>query len=112
MLAAQLLCSKPSPVLFQNANDLFFTETASLDRLSPKLENRLTKISGHFRGASHFVSVATDPPMDNFLSAPFVSILALRANTVLVKHARPAFSLNYSLAVTSPELFDRISAHV
>jgi hypothetical protein len=38
-------------MLFQNANDLFFAETASLHRLSPQLENRLTKISGHFRGA-------------------------------------------------------------
>ncbi|MBO9473654.1 hypothetical protein J7413_08910, partial [Shimia sp. R10_1] len=38
-------------VLFQNANDLFFAETASFHRLSPQLENRLTKISGHFRGA-------------------------------------------------------------
>ncbi|WP_238841078.1 hypothetical protein, partial [Roseobacter cerasinus] len=51
-----------SLVLFQNANDLFFAETASLHRLSPQLENRLTKIRGHFRGAgqgcgkTHFVT--------------------------------------------------------
>jgi hypothetical protein len=51
MLSAQLLRAKTGLMLLQNANDLFFTETASLHRLSPQLENRLTKISGHFRGA-------------------------------------------------------------
>jgi hypothetical protein len=51
MLAAQFLRAKPGLMLFQNANDLFFAETASLHRLAPQLENRLTKISGHFRGA-------------------------------------------------------------
>ncbi|WP_238841168.1 hypothetical protein, partial [Roseobacter cerasinus] len=46
-----------SLVLFQNANDLFFAETASLHRLSPQLENRLTKIRGHFRGAGQTESL-------------------------------------------------------
>ncbi|SFG25173.1 hypothetical protein SAMN05443635_1111, partial [Roseobacter denitrificans OCh 114] len=32
---------------------LLFAETASLHRLSPQLENRLTKIRGLFRGAGH-----------------------------------------------------------
>ncbi|MEP5769459.1 hypothetical protein, partial [Nisaea sp.] len=33
-------------MLFQNPNDLFFAETASLHRLSPQLENRLTQNTG------------------------------------------------------------------
>ncbi|MFY9239813.1 MAG: hypothetical protein WAO78_13280, partial [Roseovarius sp.] len=42
-----------SLMLFQNPNDLFFAETASLHLLSPQLENRLTLNAGHFRGAGH-----------------------------------------------------------
>ena len=38
-------------MLFQYPNDLFFTETASLHRLSSQMENRLTSNAGHFRGA-------------------------------------------------------------
>ncbi|PWE28404.1 hypothetical protein DDZ14_18895 [Maritimibacter sp. 55A14] len=34
-------------------SDLFFAETASLHRLSPQLENRLTSNRGLFRGAGH-----------------------------------------------------------
>ncbi|RMA44165.1 hypothetical protein D9R08_04525 [Rhodophyticola porphyridii] len=34
-------------------NDLRFAETASLHRLSPQLENRLTSKRGLFRGAGH-----------------------------------------------------------
>jgi len=41
-------------VLLQDANDLLFAETASLHRLSPQLENRLTSNRGLFRGAGHF----------------------------------------------------------
>jgi hypothetical protein len=40
-------------VLLQDANDLLFAETASLHRLSPQLENRLTSNRGLFRGAGH-----------------------------------------------------------
>ena len=47
----KLLRSKPSLMLFQYPNDLFFAETASLHRLSPQLENRLTQNTGRFRGA-------------------------------------------------------------
>src|SRR6056297_1312100 len=53
VLAAQILCAQPSLVLLQNANDLFFAETASLHRLSPSVENRLTSNRGLFRGAGH-----------------------------------------------------------
>ena len=51
VLATQLLRTKPSLMLFQYSYDLFFAETASLHRLSPQLENRLTKKTGLFRGA-------------------------------------------------------------
>jgi|GEM_PF-6010562 len=60
MLAAKLLRAKPSLMLLQNANDLFFAETASLHRLSPQLENRLTSNRGVFRGAGHQLP-ATQP---------------------------------------------------
>jgi len=53
MFAAQLLRTQPGLVLLQNATDLFFAETASLHRLSPQLENRLTSNRGLFRGAGH-----------------------------------------------------------
>ncbi|ATG47255.1 hypothetical protein CEW89_06535 [Celeribacter ethanolicus] len=42
-----------SLVFLQDANDLLFAETASLHRLSPQLENRLTSNRGLFRGAGH-----------------------------------------------------------
>ena len=51
MLAAQILRAEPGLVLLQYANDLFFAEPASLHRLSPQLENRLTSNRGLFRGA-------------------------------------------------------------
>lgn len=51
MLATQLLRAKPSLMLFQITNDLFFAETASLHCLSHQLENRLTSNRGLFRGA-------------------------------------------------------------
>ena len=51
VLAAQLFSAKHGLVLLQNANDLFFTETASLNRLSPQLENSLTSNRGLSRGA-------------------------------------------------------------
>ncbi|THD73234.1 hypothetical protein E7681_11055 [Thalassobius vesicularis] len=38
-------------MLLQDANDLFLAETASLHRLSPSSENRLTSNRGLFRGA-------------------------------------------------------------
>ncbi|QEP30316.1 hypothetical protein C6Y53_18985 [Pukyongiella litopenaei] len=38
-------------MLLQDANNLRFAETASLHRLSPSLENRLTSNRGLFRGA-------------------------------------------------------------
>uniref|UniRef100_A0A2A3JZ14 Uncharacterized protein n=1 Tax=Alloyangia mangrovi TaxID=1779329 RepID=A0A2A3JZ14_9RHOB len=53
MLAAQLLRAQPGLVLLQDANDLLFAEPASLHRLSPRLENRLTSNCGLFRGAGH-----------------------------------------------------------
>ncbi|MCA0873903.1 hypothetical protein LCL97_24000, partial [Seohaeicola saemankumensis] len=43
-------------VLLQNANDLLFAETASLHRLSPQLENRLTSKRRLFRGAGQLRS--------------------------------------------------------
>ncbi|MCZ4366446.1 hypothetical protein, partial [Sulfitobacter dubius] len=45
--------AEPCLVLLQDANNLFFAETASLHLLSPQLENRLTSNRGHFRGAGH-----------------------------------------------------------
>ena len=51
LLTAQFLRAKPGLMLFQDANNLFFNETASLLRLSPLLENRLIKIRGLFRRA-------------------------------------------------------------
>src|SRR6056297_3369520 len=51
MLAAKFLCARPGLMLLQNANDLFFAETASLHRLSPRLENRPTLNAGLCRGA-------------------------------------------------------------
>ena len=53
VLAAQPLRPQPSLVFLQDSNDLFFAETTYLHRLSPHLENRLTSIQGHFRGAGH-----------------------------------------------------------
>ncbi|RVV97751.1 hypothetical protein EKE94_09680 [Mesobaculum littorinae] len=38
-------------MLLQGADDLLFAEPASLHRLSPRLENRLTSKRGRFRGA-------------------------------------------------------------
>ncbi|WP_323779653.1 hypothetical protein, partial [Thalassovita sp.] len=40
-----------SLVLLQDADNLIFAETASLHRLSPSSENRLTSNCGLFRGA-------------------------------------------------------------
>ena len=51
MLAAQVRRAHARLVLLQDANDLRFAETASLHRLSPQLENRLTSKRGLFRGA-------------------------------------------------------------
>jgi hypothetical protein len=51
MLVAQIHRTKPSLMLFQDPNDLFFAETASLHLLSPQLENSLTLNTGHFTGA-------------------------------------------------------------
>ena len=51
MLAAQLLRTKPSLGLLQNANDLFFAETAYFHRLSRQVENRLASNRGLLRGA-------------------------------------------------------------
>lgn len=53
MFPAELLGAYPGLVLFQNANDLLFAETAFPHRLSPRLENRLTSNRGLFRGAGH-----------------------------------------------------------
>ncbi|WP_323785236.1 hypothetical protein, partial [Thalassovita sp.] len=46
-----------SLVLLQDADNLIFAETASLHRLSPSSENRLTSNCGLFRGARHPLSV-------------------------------------------------------
>ncbi|WP_211096240.1 hypothetical protein, partial [Flavimaricola marinus] len=40
-------------VFLQNADDLRFAEPASLHRLSPQLENRLTSNQELLRGAGH-----------------------------------------------------------
>ena len=57
VLAAKVLRAKSSLMLLQNANDLFFSETASVHLLSPQLENRLTSIAGLLRGAGHIASI-------------------------------------------------------
>lgn len=51
MLAAELFRAQAGLVLFQDANNPLFAETASLHHLSPRLENRLTSKRGLFRGA-------------------------------------------------------------
>ncbi len=56
VLAALLLRAEPGLVLLQDANNLFFAETASLHRLSPQLENRLTSNRGLFREARHLAN--------------------------------------------------------
>jgi hypothetical protein len=63
MLAAQLLHSKPSIVLFQDAIDPFVTETAKLHRLSSQLENRLTLKTILFRSAGH--RIICPPPKES-----------------------------------------------
>ncbi len=75
MLATLVLCTKPSLVLLKDANDLVsrglrgttgatapfqLTETASLHRLSPRLENRLTSNRGLFRAAGQILKWAND----------------------------------------------------
>ena len=59
VLAAQLFRAQPGLMLLQDANDLLFAEPASLHRLSPRSENRLTSKQGRFRGAGHVRSPFT-----------------------------------------------------
>ncbi len=56
MLPAQILRAKPRLMLLQNANTLFFAETAPLHRLSPQLENRLTLYARLFRAAGQHLA--------------------------------------------------------
>ncbi|AVL54470.1 hypothetical protein CEP88_19010 [Roseobacter denitrificans] len=73
-------------MLFQNANDLLFAETASLHRLSPQLENRLTKIRGLFRGAGH----ATTPGI--FLASSESDFSPISSRTCSVINCRTFLS--------------------
>ena len=51
MLAAKISSRRARLMLLQYSDYLLFAEKAFLDRLSPQLENRLTKNAGHFTGA-------------------------------------------------------------
>mgnify|MGYP003639109266 FL=1 len=62
MLAAQLLRAQPGLVLLQDANNLLLAKPASLHRLSPQLENRLTSNRALFRGAGQAAALADMSP--------------------------------------------------
>lgn len=53
VLPAEFRRAQPGLVLLQNANDLFFAESAALHRPSPLSRNRLTSECGGFWGAGH-----------------------------------------------------------
>jgi hypothetical protein len=69
VLAAQIRRAHARLVLFQNANDLSFAATASFHRLSPQVENTLSKRQERFRGAGQPLKHNLRKPRKNTAAA-------------------------------------------